>query len=330
MSREYRYTSVFANVIRQFLDLKKSSGQDCHWLIKCLKELDRIAIAERLECAEFTPEFLEKWRATTINNAESTIYRKLLAWAMLAKYMNRNGYNTYVPPLPQKAPRNFAPHIFSEKEMQTLFHACDTWDIKAGHHRSLQFAMPVLLRFLYGTGLRISEALSIRNRDVNKDEQYVHIRKTKNGAERLVPISTSLLEVMKQYESYRSKLPVSGVNQPNAFYFVKSDGTEIQGRSVYTRFRSYLEKAGIPHKGKSHGPRIHDLRHTFAVHSLIQLDKNNIDLYTAMPILSVCLGHKHLISTEMYVRLTSSMYPELQKKCTPINTFIYPKITDNE
>ena len=71
----------------------------------------------------------------------------------------------------------------------------------------------------------------------------------------------------------------------------------------------------------------HCARHTFAVHSLVQMGHNGMDLYTGLPILSACLGHRSLSSTEKYVRLTCMMYPEFEKQCSPINAFVYPKIT---
>lgn len=316
--------------MEQFLNLKTATGQDCRWLKKCFKELDRFAIAEKLSQPEMTPEFVEKWRKSLTNNSPSTIYQKLTVWSMFARYMNRNGYNTFVPQLPRKEPKSFVPYIFTVDQINRIFHECDTWKLKVHHTHSMLFAMPALLRVLYGTGLRISEAVSIRNKDINKDEKYIHIRKTKNGSDRLVPISESLMLTLNQYEYYKSKLPVRGISLLESLYFIKADGGRVVSHSVYGMFRQLLEKCGIPHHGKSHGPRVHDLRHTFAVHSLIQLSKNGIDLYTAMPILSTCMGHKCLSSTELYVRLTSSMYPELQEKCSPTNAFVYPNIYHHE
>ncbi|MDR1584110.1 MAG: tyrosine-type recombinase/integrase [Prevotellaceae bacterium] len=330
MNKDYCFSSPFANAMEQFMSLKTATGQDCEWLKKCFKELDRFAIAEKLSQPEFTPEFVEKWRKSLTNNSPGTIYQKLTVWSMFARYMNRNGYSTFVPQLPRKEPKSFVPYIFTIDQINRIFYECDTWKLKVHHVHSILFAMPTLLRVLYGTGLRISEALSIRNKDINKGDRYIHVRKTKNGSERLVPISESLMLILNQYENYKAKLPVRGSSLPESLYFIKADGSRVASQSVYNRFRELLGKCNIPHHGKSYGPRVHDLRHTFAVHSLVQLSKSDIDLYTAMPILSACMGHKSLSSTELYVRLTSSMYPELQEKCSPINAFVYPNIYHHE
>ncbi|MDR0696303.1 MAG: tyrosine-type recombinase/integrase [Christensenellaceae bacterium] len=330
MNKDYCFSSPFSHAMEQFINLKIATGQDCRWLKKCFKELDCFAIAEKLSQPEMTPDFVGKWRKSLVNNAPSTIYQKLTVWSMFARYMNRNGYNTFVPQLPKKEPKSFVPYIFTIEQINKIFYECDTWNLKAHHVHSILFAMPTLLRVLYSTGLRISEALSIRNKDINKNERYIHVRKTKNGSERLVPISESLIFTLNQYEYYKAKLPIHRISLPESLYFIKADGSSVSDRSVYNRFRELLKKCNIPHQGTSYGPRVHDLRHTFAVHSLVQLSKNGIDLYTGMPILSACLGHKCLSSTELYVRLTSSMFPELQEKCSPINAFVYPNIYHHE
>jgi len=188
------------------------------------------------------------------------------------------------------------------------------------------FCVPAVLRLLYSTGLRISEALSIKNEDVRFDEGYILIRKTKNGIERIVPINGSLCKVLQQYTSYRDRMPIKQAILPKSFFFIKSDGTYCTAQSIYTWFRRLLAECTIPYIGNHHGPRVHDLRHTFAVHSMVQMARKGQDIYASLPIISACLGHKSLLSTEQYVRLTGEMYPELINQCSPINAFVFPII----
>ena len=185
--------------------------------------------------------------------------------------------------------------------------------------------MPALLRLLYSTGMRISEALSIRNKHVHLDEGYILLDKTKNGSERIVPICESMKEVLETYMRYRDRMPINGISADNSLLFVKSDGTSIRTNCVYQHLRKLFDKCGIPFKGDHHGPRVHDLRHTNAVHALVQMGHNGMDLYTALPILSTSLGHHSLSATEQYVRLTCAMYPEMEEQCSEINAFVYPK-----
>ena len=75
--------------------------------------------------------------------------------------------------------------------------------------KSIIIILPVLIRLLYGTGLRISEALSLLNKDVNLDDNYLVVTDAKNGKERMIPISDSLSEVCKDYQKHRNRLPFS-------------------------------------------------------------------------------------------------------------------------
>lgn len=97
---------------------------------------------------------------------------------------------------------------------------------------------------------------------------------------------------------------------------------------VYGWFRIILRKCGIPHCAKK-GPRVHDLRHTFAVHSLMHQVKNGADIYCMLPILAVFLGHKKLSDTEIYVRLTQEMYPDILKQEITITRFLFPSLPNN-
>ena len=139
------------------------------------------------------------------------------------------------------------------------------------------------------------------------------------------PICESMKEVLETYMRYRDRMPINGISADNSLLFVKSDGTSIRTNCVYQHLRKLFDKCGIPFKGDHHGPRVHDLRHTNAVHALVQMGHNGMDLYTALPILSTSLGHHSLSATEQYVRLTCAMYPEMEEQCSEINAFVYPK-----
>jgi site-specific recombinase XerD len=158
------------------------------------------------------------------------------------------------------------------------------------------------------------------------DERYIHLRKTKNGSERIIPVNASLEQVLKEYTEHRNRMPLKGVAAPDRLLFIKSDGTGFNANAVYQHFKKLLDKCAIPHIGNHHGPRVHDLRHTSAVHALVQMLHEGMDLYTSLPILSVSLGHHSLAATEQYVRLTSAIYPELEKQGSPVNAFVYPKV----
>src|SRR5690606_19810220 len=190
----------------------------------------------------------------------------------------------------------------------------------------LVFVVPAVVRLLYGTGMRVSEAASLRNADVDLENHCITLRKTKNGEHRLAPLSDSLHKVLEQYARNRNKMPLPKVNDPMGYFFISQNGSFCRAQSVYCWFRKVLAERGIPHIGNHHGPRVHDLRHTFAVHSLMKMAKSGHDLYYTLPILSTYLGHKFIGATEQYIRLTQEIHPELLNDERNLCSYIFPQI----
>jgi integrase len=326
MSDKFNYRSIYAPYFEQFIASKKTLGYvtlRTEWIFL---ELDKFFLDRNVTVFGITREQVDQWRATRINDAPRTLYTKYSVLSQFCKFMCKVGYNSYIPRMPVYPTKNsFIPYIFSDKEMATIFRVCDSLRLYDRHMSTIQFIIPAIIRLLYGTGLRISEALSLRNRDVDLEKRSAHIRKAKNGEERLVPLSNTLSEVLKQYLHYRDKMPLPHVCDVNGFFFVSPNGTYCRSGTVYTWFRKVLAESGIPFQGDHKGPRVHDLRHTFAVHSLVNMSKSGMDLYYSLPLLSVFLGHKSLGATEYYVRLTSEMYPDILKDQKGIGTYVFPK-----
>src|SRR5699024_1593482 len=105
---------------------------------------------------------------------------------------------------------------------------------------SLIIILPALIRLLYGTGLRISEALALKVKDVNLGDDYLVVRDSKNGKERVVPISVSLSAVLKEYLKYRDLLPFKG-----EYFFITLSGCRCSTDRAYRWFRKILAKASI-------------------------------------------------------------------------------------
>lgn len=98
------------------------------------------------------------------------------------------------------------------------------------------------------------------------------------------------------------------------YIFVNANGGRLDEKTVYENHRNFLLHAGIPYLGDGKGPRIHDFRHTMAVYSFKQLTDSGLDMYVALPILSTYLGHKTILATEKYIRLTLQLFPYIEEK----------------
>lgn len=326
MSDKFNYKSILAPYFEGVIFKKQSVGIDATYLKWIFKEFDEFVIMYGLKTPFIDNDLLKAWIKTRISDSEQTLYRKWSAWSQLATHMCRVGILCHIPRLPTHPKSNFTPYIFTDNQLLAIFSMADSqrlYDIRMG---TSLFPMPVILRLLYSTGMRVSEALSLKNKDVKLPDEYIHLRKTKNGCERMVGLSSTMSDILSVYIHHRNKMPIKKVTAPENLLFIKNDGTSISSSSVYNFFRKCLALCGIPHIGNHNGPRVHDLRHTNAVHSLVKMARNGMDLYTCLPIISANLGHRSISSTEKYVRLTSAMYPDLVNKCNSINIQIYPQL----
>jgi len=213
--------------------------------------------------------------------------------------MIRMGYAAYVVPdkFTPVQDYTYAPYIFSEQEIGTLLTSIDTLS-KASPSYHARVVFPLLFRMLVGCGLRINEALNIEKHDVDLEKGTLLLLNTKNEKERIVPMAESLCEISRKY-SFSIQF-VKGANE-SKYFFPNPEGKAYSVCTAYARFRQALWHAGISHGGRGRGPRVHDLRHTFAVRVLNRWVREGKNLTTALPYLSVYMGHVGLKATQHYL-----------------------------
>jgi integrase/recombinase XerD len=320
------FWSVFAPYISDFINLKRSLGYKYEEEERTLYRFDRFILNQGHTILELTKEISDKWAERGLNEAELTIYGKVKVVRQFTEHLRDQGIKTYDPQLPKYPDSTFIPYIYSHEEINAIFRACDKLRMRHRNVDSCLLIMPCLLRLLYGTGIRIGKALSLKNKDVNIIGKCLTLRDTKNGKDRLVPMSTSLTTVCKNYLEHRDKIPINGLKHENSPFFFSLNGGVCKQGTVHRWFIKVLLLAGIPFTGNRKGPRIHDIRHTFACHSFLKLSDEGVDLYCSWPYLSIYLGHQSLESTEQYIRLTSQLYPELLKDTDGLYVDVLPDI----
>ena len=214
-------------------------------------------------------------------------------------------------PLPATIPKRpppFVPYIFSSEELQRLLNACGSYQRNRSSIEPITVRTIVLL--LYGASLRISEALELKRVDVNLEDLLLTIRETKFYKSRLVPFGPRLREVLHQYWE-RRKVPVSAVVGSDTPFFTTRSGATVKLATIEGCFRRVCEHAGIRRTDNaSYQPRLHDLRHSSAVHRVTSWYRKGLDVQKLLPHLSVYLGHSYLAATQVYL----SMTPELLRE----------------
>lgn len=317
-----KFHGIYAQLLRQYIEFKRNLGYRYESEYQ-YRDFDRFTQSQNCKSIGLTKELCELWGTKRPNESDSTCYHRVNNIRNFSMYLNSLGFQSYVPRQPKNYKTTFVPYIFSHDEINRVFNVCDHLPITG--YSNLTWILPAVFRLIYGCGLRVNEALSLRLKDVNMKDCYIIIRDPKNGRDRMLPFTDSVAKALTDYLQYREKL-----NASDDFFFIKKNGAPCSSDTIYRWFRKILYKAGVSHGGRGHGPRLHDLRHSFSVHSLAAMAEKGLDLYYSLPILSKYLGHGSLEATDKYVRLTADMYPEIMNEINSLCSYIFPEVNINE
>jgi len=318
------FQSIYAAHIMEYIEFKRNLGFKLRDVEYVFIQFDRLVLQRGETGIGITKALSDAWCVKRPNESEGTRHDRVSKLSLFAGYLCNRGFPSYIPEIP-RFKSSFIPYIFTEEEIKSILEASDKYS--ADKHKSSSYSpvMPVLLRVLFGTGMRIGEAIELPDKDVNLNEKYITIRQSKNGTERIIPLSESVAITCCQYQSLK-KVNIRGKLADSGLFFVKDNNTCCKSSAIYSVFREILRLAGISHRGKGLGPRLHDIRHTFACHSLARMSESGMDLYRSMPLLATYLGHRSIESTEKYVRLTAEMYPGLLRDVENICEFVFPRL----
>lgn len=211
------------------------------------------------------------------------------------------------PPLPTELPKRppaFVPYIYSREEIRRLLDAIPACE--RVRSRMEGPTLRAILLLLYGAGLRPGEVRNLSVEDVDLANAVLTVRDTKFFKSRLVPISRDLTKVLDDYARWRAEThPRRGVEDR---FFVGRHGAAIHRCTLDNAFSRLRRQSGVRRcDGGRYQPRLHDLRHTFAVHRLTTWYRQRADVQRLIYHLSVYLGHAHLADTQVYLTMT----PEL-------------------
>jgi integrase len=169
--------------------------------------------------------------------------------------------------------------------------------------------LSTVLGLLAVTGMRVSEVLALDCSDVNFARQLLTVRSAKGNKSRLILLHPSTAEELRRYATVRDNLYP---NRPNASFFVWEGGVRLDYSSVHRWYLLVGCEIGLRRPGAQHGPRIHDLRHYFAIRTLLHWYRSGADVEARLPELATYLGHVHVRDTYWYL----SAVPELLQLAT--------------
>ena len=303
---------------------KRATGYKYHAEARVLTRFAAFSASEFPGQQAPTRASVEAWIAAARRRGvtPATLHSLAAPVRELARWLGRRGVAAYVLPagaLPR--PARYVPHIYTDQELAALFTQTD----RCHYDSQVPFrhlVMPVLFRTIYACGLRASEARLLRFDDVDLDAGVLTIRDGKGGKDRQVPVSAGLHDRLAGYHAR-----VAG-RTGGDWFFPGTAGRPLTIGNIDKNFRRFLWQARIPHGGRGHGPRVHDLRHTMAVNNLRSWFAGGEDVAALLPVLQTYMGHASISDTDYYLRLTAESYPHITTCIQRAYGDVVPPVTE--
>ena len=301
------FKSTVATELREYLSIRRMTLEKGSYEVDyhTLSDFDSFFAARGATEKAVTEELINGWIQRLRNkNHSRTVSNKVSCLRCFLKYLRYCGVTVFMPQCP-KWHEDYVPYIFSDSEMEEIFRCVD----KAAAGDKKHFEIAMLIRLLYGCGLRHGEALKLIRSDVDFKRGILLLRQPKNKKQRIVPMHQSLTKMLMRY------CAALGIyDKPDAFVFPGSTPDSSADMSdMRAKFRAVLKSAKVyipPEKPGRRGQCIHCLRHLFAVKSFAHAEKNGRETADSVPYLSVYLGHFDMDGTEKYLRFSSDIFPE--------------------
>jgi len=301
------FTGPFAPMCELFVSQKRAVGFLYDTQAKRLRQFDNFCKAYDLQNYEITEELASTYCARRPNESDNSRRDRVYIMRTFAEFLVTQGYPSYVLQPPKRVEAH-TPYIFTKDEVRRLFEGVDA--LEPTNYTTSHLMLPLLFRILYGCGLRIFEAVSLKKQDVNIETGIIHVNRGKNDRERIVPISDSLLDKCRGF-----LLGVHSDTPDDMPMFFTKGQTAFSKGAINRHFRNCLWDIGIPYQGKDIGPRVHDMRHTFICHNIQRWAEAGIPIHSKLAILSKYVGHASVNATQWYLRLTAEVYPHIRETC---------------
>ena len=311
MSTEIRHEDFNSPLNAQIIDFiseRRSCGSKYICEYHHLRRLDKFLCYKMLDSRCLPRELVLEWTAWREGESRHSQKCRISMASLFAKFLVNHGVDAFVLPrgMCRMASWNFCPHIFSHEEIERLMLATENWR-PVKNAPFLHLVAGEVFRVIYTCGLRAGEAASLKLSETDLVNGVLVIKQAKFKKDRLVPMADDIAERIRKY---LHKMPLKEPSDP---LFPNRLGRHYLPLSLYCLFRQLLWKLRIPHAGRSKGPRLHDLRHTFAVHRLEAWIKEGVDLNSKLPYLSAYMGHVGIAGTQRYLRLTPAAFPEITR-----------------
>jgi len=293
--------SSLRRAVQQYLTMRRSLGFKLRDMGRNLQHF--VSFMEQQSTSLITTDLALRWARQPQNVQPAQWAARLSFVRSFARYWSATDPRTEIPPLallPHRYKRS-TPYIYSNDEIQHLLKAARNLAPPTG-------LRPWTYHCLFGlmavTGLRISEAIGLDRQDVDLEQGLLTVRLTKFSKSRLVPLRPSAANRLKSYVRRRDDL----YPQPlTSRFFLSNRGTPLTDWMACQTFVKLSRQIGLRKTSDRFGPRLHDLRHRFAVTTLLDWYRTGMDVEQRLPVLSTYLGHAHVTDTYWYLSATPQL-----------------------
>jgi len=315
MNTPSHFQSFLAAEIEHFLSHHRALGKRFDNEGHALRLLDRFLLEHNIKGLEqITPTLLEAF-LTSRPRTEARSYNHLLnvlqrlfRWLVAREMLPRSP----VLARARRSTQHRAPFLFEPEQVERLL-ACAAKlpDGPHARHRGITYRM--IFALMYGLGLRVGEVTRLCRKDLDLARRCLHIRQTKFAKSRLVPFGPRMAKALQCYLQQRERHGRLSPNDP--LFSLADDGRQPLGsKSISRTFRQLLPELGLTVPPGVARPRLHCLRHSFAVSTLLRWYRAGADLSARLMHLSVFLGHVNPASTAVYLTITAELLEEANRR----------------
>jgi len=327
-----QFNSILKDELSHFIALRKISKSNstyCHDKY-ILRGFDEYLCSISCTNKALTEKQVTGW-VHSLTGKTSSIANQVIVIRIFLIQLRSYEIYSYIPPIP-KVNDDYIPYIFSEEELATIFYHADhllTNNSDSQKSKLLQVGLPMILRLMYGCGLRIGEALSLKMENVDFATGVLTIKNAKGDKQRFVPMHHNLTKILQSY-----CLALGIICFPSSYLFPTNFYSQpVTHSRVRHIFNHVLKLAEIyqPNRGKyQRGSCLHCLRHVFVFKSFANAEKDGRKIDNSVPYLSLYLGHKRLRETEKYLKFSSELFPEALQLFEDYASEVFPEVNYNE
>lgn len=301
------FSGPLAADLAAFVTTLEASAASNKATLTLLRALDRMTLQGIPSSGTIDEAFARRWLAPCESRGANTQVRRYLLLRRFCRFLARRRPGTFIPGeslRPRRRP-TARPYIYTRQEIRSLLEgALSLRDGDRRHHCPIRSTtMHAIILLLATAGLRISEALHLTLHDVELENGVLSIRNSKFRKSRLVPLSDGTADVLRRYRDLRVTVATAG---PDDAFFVSGRGKAYGICWVEQMFRHIAIQAGV-RRPTGRGPRLHDLRATFAVTRLLAWYRDGQNVMNRLPLLSTYLGHARVSDTQVYLEITTAL-----------------------